>query len=373
MNSKKYCLLFILTIMLIIASGCSSQNTNNVSGASSSSSNNTDVIDTNNNNPTTNIASTSNGNESNNTESNTKTMDANELSMDVYEKFMKNEAKVSFDRFMPKEDMGETIYEKGREYTLSEVLDKVTAYYFPSATNKKIKYIDYSYIDCGEDGINELVLRLNGMDFYAEDDDSALVYIIKYIDGKLSLCYDYKTWARSDTTMNEYGYYESVGSSGASSHGTDYGLIDKDGNWQFIVSIESELDINQLAWADGLGHIPKVAGTKGITGGIELDTIRFNNNENADNSNEVGNKDCFYTFYVYDDNMKPIKDANLYTNSIYKEIFDEAKVPFITPDEISTLISEKERNVGATAEIKEGAKMTWKILSENMFSAYVER
>lgn len=301
------------------------------------------------------------------------TFNPEEYSMEVYKKFMENEAKVSFDRFMPKDDMGEAFYKKGSEYTLSEVLDIVTAYYFKYSTNKKIKYIDYSYIDCGKDGVNELVLRLNGMDKYDTDDDSTLVYIIKYIDGKLSLCYYYETWARSHSIMNEYGYYQSGGSNGASNHGIDYGLIDKNGNWQFIVSIESELDINQLAWSEELGQIPKVAETEGITGGIELHTICFNNNEKAANSVGVGNKECFYTFYVYDDNMNPIKDTNLYTNSIYKEIFDEALVPFITPDEVSTMISEKEEKVGATAEIKEGIEMTWNTLSGNMFSEYVGR
>lgn len=293
------------------------------------------------------------------------------LSMEAYDKFMNNETKVSFDRFMPNDDTGEALYKIGSEYTLSEVLDIVSAYYFKDYTNNKIKYIDYSYIDCGKDGINELVLRLNGMDIYDKDDDSALVYIIKYIDGKLSLCYHFETWARSDSTMNEYGYYQFGGSNGASNHSSDYGLIDKDGNWQFIVSIESELDINQLSWSDRLGQIPKVAEIKGITGGIELDTIRFNDNEKAANLDAVDNKECLYTFYAFDVDMKPIKNANLYTNSIYKEIFDEAKVPFITPDEMLTLISEKEKNVGATTEIKEGTDMTWKVLNKSMFSDYV--
>ncbi len=294
-------------------------------------------------------------------------------SMEAYEKFMKNEAKVSFDRFIPKNYMEETLYKKGSEYTLSEVLDKVTAYYFENSTNKKIKYIDYNYIDCGRDGVNELVLRLNGMDIYERDDESTLVYIVKYMDGKLSLCYCYETWARSESTMNEYGYYQSGGSGGASNYIMEYSLIDKDGNWQFIVSIESELDINQLAWLDDLGQIPKVAETKGISGGIELETICFDNNKNAANSDEVSNKECFYTFYIYDDNMEPIEDANLYKNSIYKEIFDEALVPFITPDELSTMILEKEEKVGATAEIKEGTEITWEALGGNMFSDYVGR
>ena len=296
-----------------------------------------------------------------------------ELSIKAYEKFMKNKTKVSFDRFMPKDDMEEALYKKGREYTLSEVLDIVTAYYFKNSTNKKINYIDYSYIDCGKDGVNELVLRFNGMDIDDEDDDSTLVYIIKYIDEKLSLCYSYETWARSESTLNEYGYYQSGGSNGASNHGSEDSLIDKYGNWQFIVSIESELDINQLAWSDKLGKISKVAKKKGISGGIELDTIRFDNNENAANSDEVDNQECFYTFYVYDNNMKLIKDANLYKNSIYKKIFDEAKVPFITPEEVSKMISEKEEKVGATAEIKKGTKITWKTLSGNLFSDYVGR
>jgi hypothetical protein len=109
------------------------------------------------------------------------------------------------------------------------------------------------------------------------------------------------------------------------------------------------------------------------SGEIELDTIRFENIENAANTDEAGNKECFYIFYVYDENWEPIEDANLYTDSIYKEIFDEALVPFVTPDEVSSMISEKEGKVGATAEIKEGKELTWKTLSGELFSDYVGR
>jgi len=300
-----------------------------------------------------------------------------EQSLEAYKNFMKNEAKLSFDRYMQvvydyQDD--KPLFKKGRDYTLSEVLDIVTAHYLDIFTNKKIDYIDYSYIDGGKDGVKELALRFNGLDIYEPDDDSTLVYIIKYIEGKLSLCYYYETWARSDSTLNEYGYIESGGSGGASNHIVDYGLIEKDGNWQPIASIESEQDINQLSMSDDLGMIPEVAEKMGISDGVEVDTINFeyNYNENANNSDETANKECFYTFYVYDDNWDLIKDANLYTSSKYKDIFDEAKVPFITPDELSTMISEKEKKVGATAEIKKGKEVTWKTLSGNMFSDYLK-
>ncbi|NLP14050.1 MAG: hypothetical protein GX383_06170 [Clostridium sp.] len=296
-----------------------------------------------------------------------------EQSIEAYEKFMKNEMKVSFDRFVKNEYTGETLFEAGSEYSLSELLHLVTDHYLEYSTNKKIGYIDYSYIDCGKDGVNELALRFNGIDIYYEDDDSTLVYIIKYIDGKLSVCYYYETWVRSDSAINKYGYYKSSGSGGASNHGEEYGLIDKDGNWHFIASIESELDINQLAWSDELKQIPETAETKGISGNIELITLCFDKSVYEFNTDEVGHKERFYTFNVYDDNWELIEDENLYTNSIYKEIFDEASVPFITPDEVSDMISEKEKEVGATAEIKEGSELTWKTLDGSIFSDYVER
>jgi hypothetical protein len=173
--------------------------------------------------------------------------------------------------------------------------------------------------------------------------------------------------------LNEYGYIESGGSGGASKYIVDYGLIDKDGNWQPIVTIEIEQDINQLTWSDELWKIPEVAEEKGISEGIEVDTISFNYNVNTNNPDETVNKECFYTFYVYDDNWDIIEDTNLYTNSIYKDIFDEAKVSFITPDELTTMILEKEKKLGATAEIKKGKEVRWETLSEKMFSGYLKR
>ncbi len=295
------------------------------------------------------------------------------LSMEAYEKFLNNETTVLFDRFMQTDYMGVPLYNPESDYTLSEILSIVTAHYFEYSENQKIKHINYSYIDCGNDGVNELALCFYGVDKYYEDDDSTLVYVLKYINGKLSLCYYYETWARSETTINEYGYYQSAGSAGATNHINEYGLIDKDGNWQFILSISHELDIHQLVMRDILNNIPSVADAKGITGGIMLDSIHFVNSQNATSTYDIDKEELFYTFYIYDDNMNFIDDVSLYTNSIYKEIFDEANVPFITPDEILTLISEKEEMVGATAEIKEGAEVIWNTLSGNMFLDYVGR
>lgn len=59
--------------------------------------------------------------------------------------------------------------------------------------------------------------------------------------------------------------------------------------------------------------------------------------------------------------------------ALYKDIFNEALISIITPDEVLKMISEKEDKLGATVEIKEGKEVIWKTLSGKMFSNYVGR
>lgn len=283
-----------------------------------------------------------------------------EASMEAYEKFLNNEAAVSVERYMPKTSLDEAMYEKGHDYTLSEMLKTITSYFSEGTEPTKVSYIDYGYIDSGKDGTKELVLRFNGLDIY---DDTTLAYVIKYIDGKLYLCYDYMTWARCATVMNEYGYYLTSGSGGASNHSYEQGFIDKDGNRQFIVFVEMEQNINQLAYTDNLKQIPYVAEAKGLTANIQVDTICFDENST----------ERYYTFYVADDNWVLLEDASIYSNSIYKDIFDEASVPFLTPDKVQAMIQEKEQRLGITQEIKDGAEVEWKPLNGNLYSEYVGR
>jgi len=303
----------------------------------------------------------------------TPALSLDEESLEAYEKFLKNEAAISFDRFMHKgylinpDNTEEPLFQKETEYTLLELLERLTRYYLERSTDKKLKSIDYGFIDCGKDGVSELVLRFNGMDIDGIDDDSTLVYVIKYINGKLYLCYYYETWARSETSINEYGYIKSSGSGGASHHISEYSFIDKAGNWHQIAYIDSESDIYNFGPFENLA---KLAEAKGIKDIIQIDTIRFNYDPLAD---QQDNGEVFYTFYVFDENWEPVEDANLYTNSVYKEIFDESNMPFITPDELSAMIAEKEQNLGVTAEIKEGGEVSWKALSGDLFSQYVER
>lgn len=48
-------------------------------------------------------------------------------------------------------------------------------------------------------------------------------------------------------------------------------------------------------------------------------------------------------------------------------------ISFITPDEVSNMIAEREKKAGVTAEIKEGPEIKWDNLSGTLFSDYVKK
>ena len=213
----------------------------------------------------------------------------------------------------------EYLFETNRGYTLSEIVDVLRENYGHYEGTPAVKSVAYSYIDCGKDGIKEMAIQFNGMNIYSPDDDSTVVYIIKNRKERLELCYVYETWARSYSSINEYGFYESAGSNGASNHGQSTGYIDATGTWNFIQYTEEEMDVNQLSWSDMFGAIPQVASTKTYEGMIVFYTTHFEE-MTADNYNSLQR---YATFDVID---ASVNQAELYTSSVYKEIFDEAGV-----------------------------------------------
>ena len=280
-----------------------------------------------------------------------------------YEDFLNDEELLFFDKYNQYEFLeDETYFEEGKGYNLSEIIDVLAEHYFEYSDNKEMESISYAYIDCGMDGVKELALCFNGMDIYSQDDDSTLVYIIKSIDNQLQLCYCYETWARCGASINEYGYYVSAGSGGASNHSTDSGLIDKNGEWQYIAGIEQEADIFLISYPEELSKIRTAAQEKTYDGTIVFYTVSLADYKEAGRYVGTSTEDELYSFEVYDENFEKVTEPDMYTDSVYKEIFDEAGVAVLSDVEIAAKVAEKEKQVGLTEEIRNGQEITWSIL-----------
>ncbi len=106
--------------------------------------------------------------------------------------------------------------------------------------NGYVDEIQYAYLDLGADEIPELLVTFVGMDMYEQDDESTWEYVIRYDGAGLSVCYEFETWARSDTSVSYYGVVSSAGSGGATSHSSSAGVLDAQGRYQELYRLDEE-------------------------------------------------------------------------------------------------------------------------------------
>lgn len=160
---------------------------------------------------------------------------------DAYQEFLEGKREVCLDN----DEILFSGLESGKSYYLADLLQSVTGdmqqmHGGAEGWNTKIGKLQYAYLDCGKDGIEELALRFYGIDLYSADDDSDKTCVIVYEDGKLFLRYGYESWARSATTLYYYGYINGSGSGGAAHAIGEEMLLDASGkahalcNWDIF-------------------------------------------------------------------------------------------------------------------------------------------
>lgn len=261
----------------------------------------------------------------------------------LYEDFLSGEGKLYFDQYMHY-DYDTPIFDTQRGYSLTEIVAVFREGYHYRI--EEAPQIRYTYLDCGNDGIKELAVQFYGMNIYDIDDDSTLVYIVKEKDGQLQLCYLYETWARSSASLNEFGYYISGGSSGASSHSEEAGVVDADGIFHFLYNSSFESDLYLLGMDPLLEEVVRLATEKITDGEFYICTTTF------EPLYEHGNDTNAEKYFSY-------TESDAETNALYVSIFEEADVVLYTSEEITAKIVDKEIALGVTEEIRQGNELVW--------------
>lgn len=237
-----------------------------------------------------------------------------------------------------------------KEYTLSEFKDALNTLFHDSEKwyiEGDVESMEYAYIDCGADGVKEMALRLTGP--FVEP-SSSMTYIIKEIDSKLEVVYAYAEWARSETSVNEYGFITGGGSGGASLHVYDAACIDANGKYQFGFYEEEEASLEQFGYLREHADFDATS----LDGTLCVYSLRL------DPSTETDYEPQFYSYDVYDSNYDKMNVPNLYTDSQYKTVMDSFKgITFITMDELKQKEDEKLKSIGVTDQIKNGAAPTF--------------
>lgn len=215
---------------------------------------------------------------------------------------------------------------------------------------------EYAFIDCGNDGIPELIV---GQVFMLPMDEAKLYSIFKYIDGELFLISLKYGYCRTEINVNNYGYITESGSGGAVLYEFSGYYVNADGEEIFLYSEDDEMgmhgpvisEYNFPTHSAPEGYYDMYCSDPDSDG--EYTTVRYNFTEyvyTEDDSEYYSNN--FYTFY--DGNA-----AYAEPSPELKKIYDDNGLMYYECSEAERMIKEHEESLGVTDEIRGGNEIKW--------------
>ncbi len=219
--------------------------------------------------------------------------------------------------------------EKGKSYTMDEIVSALEG----STEYKKASDTTYTMIDCGSDGIPEMLTET----FF--DPEFTLYMIIKDIDGELVICFDQDAWSRSDLQVEADGKISSGGSAGAAVHIMDYAYVDAKGDYKFFYGCEETLTLyNDIYLYDKTDYqvLP--------VDGLDVDHIGIRDYYfEADYEQRTH----YYEYFMINDNYEDVTtDADYEDSNPVKQKFSECGVKTYTHADIEALLNARAADIG---------------------------
>lgn len=221
------------------------------------------------------------------------------------------------------------------------------------------KSISYSFIDCGNDGEEELAV------LYTQIGDEAMdinyITIFKLMDNEIKNIFCESFGYRSYALLNQYGFYTYGGSNGASSSTVVFSYVDGAGKKNYLYGMNDELSAYSL-YVPGTTDYMDVAAEEGIAENIEIQQYFFNEyDETQDYAEYVSN--CDYVYIPTDDTYQPLEGAELeeaLSTGAYERFWESTGLPpALSQEQMDDKIAKKLDSIGVTDEILDAPDVTW--------------
>jgi len=209
---------------------------------------------------------------------------------------------------------------------ISDLIEKLMATDL-SKNGGELENVKYAYIDCGNDGANELALDIS----INTEDDTVITrqVVIKEMDGKLQLCGVLESLYRSEVRLKgNQGLAILRGSSGAASYEYLIYAFDKDGKMHSICYEDGEFFMD--------AYYP------------EGNAVA---NAAAQHMDEISDEDLLRIIYFIDDEGDygdALYCAESDNEELIEQIFNEADTDLTTSSEIDQMIHERLEPFGIT-------------------------
>ena len=283
----------------------------------------------------TETADTDDTGEIDNSDENTGVESGNTEPADLYSEFKAGTAKVKYTgsgEMSSYLDLSSCL-EVGEAYTVDELIAAIETV-DPYLNTDLNGYITYKDIDCGSDGIPELLMMASF------GDEFSINIVIKEIDAELVMCYDQDSWSRCYTEVSENGFITTSGSSGASVHDYQEAIIDADGNYRFIYGFTENITLFGDFYAENDDHEFVAISTEGLDNdhiGIIDFYFEADYHERTHYYYSIGLDDD-YTEIEWDEDYKG--DEELVNR------FAEAGIELYTKAEVMNMVEERRAELG---------------------------
>ncbi|MDE7286069.1 MAG: hypothetical protein K2N55_04380, partial [Lachnospiraceae bacterium] len=219
------------------------------------------------------------------------------------------------------------------EWSLNDILSELTNTYLEGRDRRP--YVEYAYLDCGGDGVDELAIRFVGLDLYSEDDNSNLTMIITCSGSTPEVVYSCESWARSYTEPRYHGCIPSSGSGGAGDH--FFGLEYLDGNGDLYTVYAAE--ILGGTWFRDLEE-------------DAYDTVFDSIDPSADVTYYQINGADYFVMHSYDASIDSLCQE-------YISLCEQKGMRFISEDEVNELIMQYAKDLGIEDAWLDEEDLSW--------------
>ena len=254
-----------------------------------------------------------------------------EASSSLYDDFKAGTAKAKYTGAGDRTSCIETdlCLEKGKSYTMDEIVGAIEG----SGEFKKSSDPAYSMIDCGSDGVQELLVQTSF------DPEFTLFMIIKDINGELTICFDQDAWSRSDVQVEADGTIKSSGSGGATVHCWDEAFVDANGEYHFYYGCDETLTLFDSYYLYNKADYQEMS-----IDGLDVDHIGIRDYYFEP---EYEDRTHYYEYFMISDNFDDVTtEADYEDSNPVKARFKEYGVETYTAAQIQELLNTRAAEIG---------------------------
>lgn len=261
-----------------------------------------------------------------------------------FDAFLENEDKVIFDEayyYNVSTDIS-CGFEDGKEFTLDEIVSRAEELTKTTNGNDEDPEVTTDYIDCGLDGVSELVVKIHfSGDEDDEIDDCSDIIVIQESEGKLLAKFYTQSGYYDSTFINDRGYISTGGPAYSGIGSESAGYLDGDCEFYYYYGCEYFLETYDYTNYQESTNGRTVDTSEGDWSNVYFEQYSF----------DIDGKDSFTVYTIFDGDFPLIYEEDYPDDNPYIKALDDAGIEAVSYAELKSMLDKRKTEIGLSSEV----------------------